>query len=150
MHKIDIVFDKVSQIQRTPQMGYVPKQTTFNFIQGCQREYNVVVPGWPEIKPGIMYTCLLKNSNNWQTLVGWKNHETAEIASPVPTSYFYYISIVLFTILISGSTTNFNLKVWIASSLPIQLISVGFVLLGLLGILRSFQLRRLKASFINL
>lgn len=60
----------------------MPKQTLFGFQSRDTRQCGITILGWPQIEPDMTFACLMKEENNWQTLQGWKNLDTGEIAGP--------------------------------------------------------------------
>ena len=80
-HCVTITFDRVFDIVRA--RGYeTPEHTLFGFEAGSRKYYGVKVPGHPRIEGGDTVTAILINPANWQTLQGWVNHQTQEIAAP--------------------------------------------------------------------
>lgn len=81
LHRVTVTFDRVFDIVQA--RGYeTPAHTLFGFEASSRRYYGVKVPGHPRIEVGDTVTALLSNPSNWQTLQGWVNHETREIAAP--------------------------------------------------------------------
>lgn len=53
--------------------------TLFGFESASRKEYSVAAPGKPRIESGMTITAYLTEANNWETLIGWRDHETGEI-----------------------------------------------------------------------
>ena len=82
LHRVTITFDRVFDIVRGH--GYeAPPHTLFGFEAASRKYYGVKVPGLPRIEEGDTVTAVLIDPANWQTLQGWVNHETREIAAPI-------------------------------------------------------------------
>jgi hypothetical protein len=79
MEQITITFDDVFDIHRS---SHIWASTTFGFEANNKRQFQVSVPGWPDIRPGMTVTCLLSEAGNWHTLRGWKDHTTGDISCP--------------------------------------------------------------------
>jgi hypothetical protein len=75
---VTVTFDRVFDIVHTTR-NRVPC-TEFGFEAGTLRKYAVAVPGMPKVEVGITITAVLKKSGDWQSLLGWVNHQTDEIA----------------------------------------------------------------------
>lgn len=81
LHRVTVTFNRVFDVVRA--RGYeTPPHTLFGFEASSGRHCGVKVSGHPRIEPGDTVTALLGNPHNWQTLKGWVNHETQEIAAP--------------------------------------------------------------------
>lgn len=81
LHPETVRFDRVFDIVRTT--GYeTPQHTLFGFEASSGRHHGVKVPGHPRIEAGDTVTALLSKPSNWQTVRGWVNHKTSEIAAP--------------------------------------------------------------------
>lgn len=70
-------FDNVSGLMRTSQNRRVA--TVFNFTAAGHTEYSVAAPGTPRIEAGMTITAFLEEAGNWQTLIGWRDHESRAI-----------------------------------------------------------------------
>ncbi|MFM0202734.1 hypothetical protein PQR53_23020 [Paraburkholderia fungorum] len=51
----------------------------FNVTVAGKRQYAVQMRGAPRLENGMVVTAVLRNTDNWQTLMGWLNHSTGEI-----------------------------------------------------------------------
>ncbi|MEJ8812762.1 hypothetical protein WKW77_16870 [Variovorax ureilyticus] len=79
MHEITITFDRVFDIVRGARRGRVPS-TVFGFQAKEVEVRGVAVAGSPRIEAGMTITAVLERPGDWQSLIGWVNHETGEIA----------------------------------------------------------------------
>jgi hypothetical protein len=80
MELITFTFDRVFDLHRYSEGRNQKKHTLFSFSSDIGTQYGVSVPGWPKIEPGDTVTAILSESSNWQTLRGWANHRTKEVA----------------------------------------------------------------------
>ena len=53
--------------------------TLFGFESASHKEYSVAAPGRPRIESGMTITAYLTKADDWETLIGWRDHETGEI-----------------------------------------------------------------------
>ncbi|PTT92275.1 hypothetical protein DBR42_02300 [Pelomonas sp. HMWF004] len=58
--------------------------------------YGVEVPGMPRIEVGDTVLALLDRANDWQTLRGWRNLSTGELAAPT-----YYGAVFAATLMLA-------------------------------------------------
>ena len=79
MNEVTVTFDRVFDIVRRSQRNRVPC-TEFGFQAGDVKKYGIAAPGSPRIEAGMTVTAVLQRPGDWQTLLGWVNHETGEIA----------------------------------------------------------------------
>lgn len=52
---------------------------TFNVTVAGRRQYAVAMRGEPRLENGMVVTAVLRDTENWQSLVGWLNHTTGEV-----------------------------------------------------------------------
>jgi hypothetical protein len=76
-----ITFDRVFDIQRWQSSRWGPI-TAFSFSAAERTVHGVVVAGWPVIQPGMTVTGVLRRGGDWQTVLGWIDHRTGELAVP--------------------------------------------------------------------
>ncbi|TGP40320.1 hypothetical protein EN871_29310 [bacterium M00.F.Ca.ET.228.01.1.1] len=78
--------------------------TLFGFESGNRKEYSVAAPGKPRIESGMTITAYLAQTGNWQTLIGWRDHETGEIVfKPAGGSIFVCVwSVLVFCMTVRG------------------------------------------------
>lgn len=79
MNEVTVTFDRVFDIVRRSQRNRMPC-TEFGFQAGAVRRYGIAAPGSPRIEAGMTVTAVLRRSGDWQTLLGWVDHSTGEIA----------------------------------------------------------------------
>lgn len=84
MHIETVKLDQVFDIQRRAATRFSKQHTYFSFECEGVKRYAIQVPGWPRIEQGDALTVVLRQTGNWQTLVGWKNHATGELVHPQP------------------------------------------------------------------
>lgn len=70
-------FDRVFGVVHTSQNRRLV--TLFGFESAGRKEYSVAVPGTPRVESGMTVTAYFEEADNWQTLIGWRDHETGEI-----------------------------------------------------------------------
>jgi hypothetical protein len=78
MQRITVTIDRAFDIS-TGQMRDRQPCTLFSFQSGSTRQFGVAVPGKPAIRDGMVVSALLREADNWQTLLGWVDHGTGEI-----------------------------------------------------------------------
>jgi hypothetical protein len=71
--RLDRVFGVVQTSQNREQV------TLFGFDSANRKEYSVAAPGKPRIESGMTITAYLAEAGNWQTLIGWRDHENGAI-----------------------------------------------------------------------
>ncbi|USX05066.1 hypothetical protein [Paraburkholderia fungorum] len=77
-------------------------RTAFNVTVAGKRQYAVQMRGAPRLENGMVVTAVLRDTDNWQTLVGWLNHSTGEICgvdSP-ETSFWWVVAGILMSTLL--------------------------------------------------
>lgn len=78
MELVTVTFDRVFDIISAMRNGMAC--TEFGFEAGALRKYAVAIAGEPRIEAGMTVSAVLRQPGDWQTLVGWVDHETGEIA----------------------------------------------------------------------
>lgn len=53
--------------------------TLFGFESASRKEYSVAILGRPRIESGMTITAYLQEADNWQTPIGWRDHESGEV-----------------------------------------------------------------------
>jgi hypothetical protein len=53
--------------------------TMFNVTIAGRRQYSVKMDGTPRLESDAVVTAVLRDPDNWQTLVGWLDHSTGQI-----------------------------------------------------------------------
>lgn len=88
MEQITLTFDRVFDLHRYMQTRYTDRCTLFSFESEGRNRYSVCVPGHPPIAVGVTITALLRESGNWQSLVGWVDHSSGVVwADPFASSF---------------------------------------------------------------
>jgi len=77
MQCVTLKMDRVFDIQPYP-IGH-QKRTCFSFESGGKRYLSVLVLGRPKLAAGQTITAVLREQDNWQSLIGLRIHETGEI-----------------------------------------------------------------------
>lgn len=105
---IDHVFDITTSLSRGRQHC-----TFFNFQSGETSQFGVALPGKPGLENGLTVSALLEESDNWQTLLGWLNHDTGEIVcwSRGPQVLFFLLSFPAAAFLLDLSKQSLNVSV---------------------------------------
>jgi len=96
--RLDRVFGVV---QTSNRRRYV---TLFGFESGNLKEYSVEVFGTPRVESGMTITAYLAEAGNWQTLEGWRDHETGEIVCEPETGPWLICggSVLAFCMIVPG------------------------------------------------
>ena len=61
----------------------------FSFMSKFEYTPYVTVPGSPRLEAGMSVLALLRVPEDWNSLVGWLDLETGELAAPNPNWYLY-------------------------------------------------------------
>lgn len=94
----------------------------FNVTVAGRRHYAVQIDGAPRLENGMVVTAVLRDAENWQTLVGWLNHAAGEICGV--NSPGYQIALCVLSVLpgvlmsirqISDETGTGRMTFWICS-----------------------------------
>jgi len=138
MNEVTITFDEVFDIVRNSQRSRV-LSTQFGFRSGDMKKHGITVPGSPRIEAGMTVTAVLERPGDWQTLLGWVNHETGEIACRRAASNIGGIGAIVL-----GSLLAYHL----ASTQPIlaalvAVISIGCCVGSIVGMRKAVRVRRL-------
>ncbi|WP_144111980.1 hypothetical protein [Paraburkholderia sp. BCC1886] len=79
-HAITVTLENISGIVATKSAhGYTTLGLTFNVTVAGKRHYAVQIRGAPRLDNGMVVTAVLRDPENWQTLVGWLNHASGQI-----------------------------------------------------------------------
>jgi hypothetical protein len=98
-HAVTVTLENISGIVAAKdKYGSRTISLTFNATVAGKRQYAVVVRGDPRLENGMVVTAVLRDTENWQTLVGWLNHRTGEI-SGVDSPYKSF-ALCVFTVLL--------------------------------------------------
>lgn len=90
MQTVTVTFERIFDIRRWEASKNSPRHTTFGFVASGKSYYAVSVPDWPTIEAGTTITAFLREEGNWQSLAGWINQQTNEIATPNYRSSFFF------------------------------------------------------------
>ncbi|MEO3711260.1 hypothetical protein [Roseateles flavus] len=82
MHVETLTLERVFDVQR-PTIGRSRDTTSdFSFEAQGRKVYGLNAPGTPSLKAGDRVSFVLRESGNFQSLVGWHNHTTGEDVLP--------------------------------------------------------------------
>lgn len=109
----------------------------FGFENANRKEYSVAAPGSPRIESGMTITAYLSKADNWQTLVGWRDHETGEI---VCDSGRGATLLCIWSVLALAMTIHGALQ----GSMLLAAISIGLVATFIWGACHVRYLRRVR------
>ncbi len=110
MHTQTLTVVRIIEIARCSDKGMAfPKRTELSFEHDGGRAFGVVIPGWPQIEEGARFVCALEQPDNWQTLIGWKNLTTGEIAAPDTGRPLWVITTALASALLMLFMTAWNI-----------------------------------------
>ena len=79
MQKLHVRLDRIFDFVRS---GGKNPYTAFGFQNAQMKQCGVQVDGWPEIKEGMELSIVLRDAEDWTTIVGWKNETTGELFLP--------------------------------------------------------------------
>ncbi|MGB7193304.1 MAG: hypothetical protein WBD81_07580 [Collimonas pratensis] len=125
------VFDLVSGMTRRKEV------TFFSFISDTTRQDAVPAPGKPKIQAGMTVTAYLQEEGNWQTLVGWRDHASNEVAieSTAYEVFFLFILALLVALIL-----------YVATSIIFLCIGVlGIALGGVWALSSILRIRRIES-----
>lgn len=79
-HAITVTLENIGGIvEQKDRYGVGTVRVAFNVTIEGKRQYAVQIAGAPRLDNGMVVTAVLRDTENWQTLVGWLNHATGEI-----------------------------------------------------------------------
>jgi hypothetical protein len=134
MHLETVTFDRVFDLHRWRlRRGPI---TVFSFSTKERTVYSVTVEGWPAVQAGMTVTAVLGRSGNWQTLLGWSNHQSGELAMRSYRQDFTTTAIVALLLLIVGAFVFGNGSPFAPQSRPLA----GVLLCAFLGLLAAVLL----------
>jgi len=102
--------------------------TMFNVTIAGRRQYSVKMDGTPRLESGMVVTAVLRDPDNWQTLVGWLDHSTGQICgvnSPAKSLGSFVVIAVI--------SAAFSIK-WLGEVLSGGVNTVGTVVCLLAGL----------------
>ena len=138
-HCVDVTFDEVMHAMRSTRnkMACVD----FSFRAGDERHYAVTAWGEPSVRGGMTVTAVLRHAGDWQSLIGWVDHETGEVCCKPWSADLGALAVLPIT--------------WIFAATLTPTTRVGAVLVALLGILGflacawELRLTRSAAKFLR-
>jgi hypothetical protein len=102
----------------------------FNVTVAGKRQYAVQMRGAPRLENGMLVTAVLRDTDNWQTLVGWLNHSTGEICGvDSPEIYFWwFVAGILMSVLLylkwvngaGGDDATARVVLWIIAAVAMN------------------------------
>ncbi|MFM0730122.1 hypothetical protein PQQ52_06445 [Paraburkholderia sediminicola] len=102
-HAITVTLENIGGIvAEKDKYGRRTVRTAFNITVAGKRQYAVQMRGVPRLENGMVVTAVLRDTDNWQTLVGWLNHTTGEICgvdSP-EISFWWFVAGALMSVLL--------------------------------------------------
>lgn len=87
MEEMRVTFEAVEHVHQHRATSAFPKYTHFSLMWGGKYHLYISVPGWPEVKAGTTVVAVLRERDNWKTLVGWVNTETGEVAAQISRTF---------------------------------------------------------------
>jgi hypothetical protein len=78
-------FDEILHVHRIEANRALPRRTVFSFMMEYRYTPYITIPGFPRLENGMSVVAVLRDENDWKTLVGWRDSETREIAAPDPS-----------------------------------------------------------------
>jgi hypothetical protein len=94
MQTVTVVFDEILHVHRNRASRTAPEHTVFSFISMFLYTPYVTVPGLPRLEPGMTVQALLREPDDWKSLVGWRNTKTGELAAPNPRWHSYRLLVL--------------------------------------------------------
>lgn len=89
MHAVTLVFDEILHVHRNRASRTAPEHTVFSFMSDFKYTPYVTVPGLPRLEPGMSVRALLREPEDWRSLVGWLDLQTGELTTPNPKWHLY-------------------------------------------------------------
>ena len=89
MQQLSVTFARVIDVVRVKPAWYdrsTLRHTRFAFETPDGLRHQVTVLGHPVVYTGMSVVAVLRNRNDWNTLVGWVDQATGEIAGPQAVS----------------------------------------------------------------
>jgi hypothetical protein len=78
-------FDEILHVHRIEANRALPRRTVFSFKMEYRYTPYITISGFPRLENGMSVVAVLRDENDWKTLVGWRDSETREIAAPDPS-----------------------------------------------------------------
>ena len=111
MQKIPVRFDRIFDFVR---VGGKNPYTAFGFQNSHMKQCGVQVDGWPEIKEGMELSIVLRDPEDWTTIIGWRNEVNGELFLPGMWHSLIFCFVILFLIIfaalaiVNGNLNNFE------------------------------------------
>ena len=77
-------FDEILHVHRNEANRTTPRHTVFSFMSSFKYTPYVEVPGYPRLENGMRVVALLRNEDDWKSLIGWRDLDTGELVTPDP------------------------------------------------------------------
>ncbi|MFM0737016.1 hypothetical protein PQQ51_07190 [Paraburkholderia xenovorans] len=130
-HAITVTLEDIGGIvAEKDRYGRRTVSTAFNVTIAGKRQYAVQMRGAPRLESGTVVTAVLRDRDNWQTLMGWLNHSTGEICGvDSPGIYFWwFVAGVLMSTLLyfkwineaHSGDASVRVVVWIIAAITIN------------------------------
>jgi hypothetical protein len=123
--RLDRVFDVVYV---RPKNG---NHTLFSFESDGHRHFGVMLPGRLTLRDGMVVTALLARENDWQSLQGWRDHETGEV---VHDATLRELMVIPFAVMLAIAAANVRDSNPVGAALlvlaGIALVASGVYLIG--------------------
>ncbi len=97
-----VQFDEILHVQRNETNRTTPKHTVFSFMSNFEYTPYVSVPGFPRLAAGMRVAALLREKDNWKTLVGWRDLDTGSMAKPDIKFHTYRLFFSVVWLLLAG------------------------------------------------
>lgn len=75
-------FDEILHVHRIEANRALPRRTVFSFMMEYKYTPYITIPGFPRLENGMSVVAVLRDENDWKTLVGWREVKTGEVAAP--------------------------------------------------------------------
>jgi len=138
MNEATVTFDRVFDIVRRSQRNRMPC-TEFGFQAGDQKKYGIAAPGSPRIVAGMTVTAVLHRPGDWQTLLGWVDHETGEIVCRSAASEVGEIGALLF----GGVWAYYLMGPHPIAAAVVLVVAICICVDGVIGMRRTITAKRL-------
>lgn len=142
-HLTDFTLDEVTVLKRNPRTRYQSQTTDFSLRAAGLVVHRVEIAGWPHLEAGHTITALCRTPGQLQSVVGWQNQTTGEVA--LLTAERQSLQAILLTVVC--------VLTWLRPgppSLPglrgLELLGTAFATLWTLGLVRfCWRVRRERA-----
>lgn len=96
-----------------------------------KRHLALQLPGLPRLQAGDMVTAVLQDADDWQTLLGWRNHATGEIVVNGHLGYQglrrWSVASIGSLIFLSQTTSNAGRLIWLTGVAICALFAISFL-----------------------